>query len=62
MGNENSCAEQQSCLYLCQISVNSEFLQNMLQSKQNFGVWMYFQISLSLWELQGIKDMLSLLR
>ena len=33
-----------------------------MQSKQNFGMWMYFQISLSLWELQKIRDMLSFLR
>ena len=30
-----------------------------VQSKQNFGMWMYFQISLSWWELQEIRDMLS---
>ena len=27
-------------------------------SKQNLGKWMHFQISLSLWELQVIKDLL----
>ena len=31
MGSEISCAEQQSCLYLCQISAFSEFVQIMLQ-------------------------------
>ena len=25
-----------------------------VQSKQNFGIWMYFEIKLSVWELQGI--------
>ena len=28
-------------------------------SEQHFGKWMHFQISLSLWELQVIKDLLS---
>ena len=31
MGCDISCAEQQSCLYLCQISASSELVQNMLQ-------------------------------
>ena len=33
MGSEISCAEQQSCLYLCQISAFSEFVQIMLQKR-----------------------------
>ena len=31
MGRRTLCAEQQSCLYLCQISASSELVQNMLQ-------------------------------
>ena len=33
MGSDTSCAEQQSCLYLCQISASSELVQNMLQKR-----------------------------
>ena len=31
MDSENSCVEQQSFLYLSQISASSEFVRNMLQ-------------------------------
>ena len=61
MDSENSCVEQQSFLYLSQISASSEFVRNMLQKspvKTNFRTWMNFQTSLSLWELQGIRDIL----
>ena len=43
--------EQQSCLYLDQISLSNEFMRNMLQKKpweQVFGKCMYFKISFSL--------------
>ena len=33
-----------------------------VHSKQDFGKWMYFQISLSLLELQGIRDLLLFVR
>ena len=39
MDSENSCVEQQSFLYLSQISASSEFVRNMLQTspvKTNF--------------------------
>ena len=33
MGSENSCTEQQSCIYLSEISACSELVQNMLQKR-----------------------------
>ena len=35
-----------------------EICYKNVQSNQDFGRWMYFQISLSLWALQEIRDML----